>query len=251
MMLRSIPTRHRPPKRILTSEWIHDGFTRCWTTQEYVAIAVMLGWMLRNGEACETAWSDHLLMWSMVDFRIHIHTDVWESLPMSDLRTRCCDMVVIHLPSRKFQPEERDMPGRVNVTHLADPSKGTTTWCHLCMASILQGWAIQNDIDVMSPSELAARPVLAAPHSPYLITDRHVSQALRRLAVLRHEDPKTVVPHCLRKSGINQLGNSAAITYPDTYLRAVGHKSIKASEAYTQPTPAMAALVTSALQPPV
>ena len=250
MLIRSIPYRHRPQKMILTPAWLHDGFVRCWSQQEYVAIVFMRDWMLRSGEACDTDWNGHLLMWSMVTFSVNTSSDIWVPLPLSDLRTTPCDMVTVRPDSRKFQDEPRDMPGRINFTHLQDPTLGVTTWCNLCTASLLQGWAITNHIDMMSPSELANRPILAAPHSSYVITARHVAAALRRLAVLRHEDPATVVPHCLRKSGINQLGNSSAITYPDTYLRAVGHKSIAASAAYTHPTPSMAQLVTSSLHTP-
>lgn len=252
MMLKSIPHRHRPAKLLLTPGWIHEGFTHCWTTQEFVAIALMFGWMLRSGEVCDVSWTEHLITWSMVTFSLHDHSDSdtddhWHLMPMHLLRTTPCDMVDLNQASRKYQQEFRPTPGRINVCHIADPSLGATTWNHLCMATILQGWAILNDVDHMTSSELATRPLLAAPHTITLITREQVGAAMRTLARRRNENEATVVPHCLRKAGINTLANSAFVTHEDAYLRTVGHKSIAASSAYITPTPATSALVTAAM----
>jgi hypothetical protein len=250
MLLQSIPYRHRPCKTILSFPWIHDGFLRTWTPHEYVAIALMRGWMLRSGEACATAWNGHLLMWSMVRFRIHIHHDIWSDLPMSQLRTRYCDLVELHPDSRKFRTEPSTMPGRVNITHLADPATGLDTWNNLDMASILQAWAIRNDIDHRHPTDLQTRPLLADPLTNSVISAHQVSQALKRHAVLRHEDPSTVMPHGLRMSAINDLAQGSLIHDELTYLNTVSHRSTAATQDYLKSfTPQTAALVTHATHP--
>lgn len=247
LMLKSIPVRHRPVKQLLTHDWIKDGFTRCWTTTEYVAIAFLLGWLLRVGEGCNQ-FDRHTITWSMIRFSISVNGQ-WVPLPMTQLRTTPCDMVELCQSSRKYQEEPRLMPGRLNTCYLDDPSVGTTTWCHLCMPTLLQGWAISNAIDQMSDEILATRPVLAPPGSDRAITRKEVSDALRRLARLRHDNEATVVPHCLRMTGITELANSDVIENEDRYLRTVGHHYIKSSEPYIIPCPVAAAAVTAAQQP--
>jgi hypothetical protein len=246
-MLKSIPIRHRPVKQLLTREWIKDGFDRCWTITEYVAIAFLLGWMLRVGEGCNQ-FDRHIITWSMIHFSICVNGQ-WQPLPMTQLRTTPCDMVELCQTSRKYQEEPRLMPGRLNTCYLDDPSTGTTTWCHLCMPTILQGWAIDNAIDRMSDQTLATRPVLAPPGSDRAITRAEVSNALRRLAQLRHENEDTIVPHCLRMTGISELANSTVIENEDRYLRTVGHHYIQSSDPYIIPGPTAAAAVTAAQQP--
>jgi hypothetical protein len=243
MMLKSIPVRHRAIKRLLSPAWIKDGFDRCWNPLEYVAIAFLLGWILRVGEGCDMT-SAHHITWSMVHFSIQTN-DVWGPLPMTQLRTRPCDMVELKQQSRKYQEEPRLMPGRINMCHLDDPSLGATTWCHLCMPTLLQGWAIMNDVDHLSATQLASRPVLAPPGSDRAITRSEVSAALRRLARLRHEDEDTVTPHCLRKTGITLLANSSAIENMDRFLRTVGHHHIQSSEPYIVPDHSAAAAVST------
>jgi hypothetical protein len=250
MLIRSVPLRHRLPKMILTHDWIHDGFNRTWTTQEYVAIALMRGWMLRSGEACATTWNGHLLMWSMVHFRIHIGHDLWQDLPMSQLRSRHCDVVDIYPVSRKFRDEPSTMPGRINFTRLADPSTGLSSWNNLDMATILQAWAILNDLDHRPPSALESRPILADPATNSVITAQAVSSALKRHALLRHEDPALVMPHGLRMSGINDLAQGSLIQDELTYLNTVSHRSTAASQDYlTSFSPTTAAHVTQATHP--
>ena len=238
-MLKSIPYRPRTPKQLIDIDWIKDGFQRCWTTHEYVAIAFMLGWMLRTAEVCNTSWNGHLLTWSAITFKI-CRNKKWSILPMHLLPTIPCDLVELLPPTRKYQTTPRKMPGRVNTCHLKKPAQGTTTWCNLCMPTIIQGWALQNNIHNLTVEQRAHRPFLAAPGSNVAIQDDHFRGALRRLALLRHEDPKAVVPHCLRRSGINALANSEFIGQYHAYLAAVGHHSLKASEAYQEPSPFMA-----------
>jgi hypothetical protein len=244
MMLKSIPSRHREVKRLFSLNWIKDGFENCWNTVEYVAIAFLLGWVLRVGEGCDMT-SKHQITWSMIHFSIQTD-NVWGPLPMTQLRTQPCDMVELKQHSRKYQEEPRLMPGRVNMCHLADPSLGAITWCHLCMPTLLQGWAIMNDVDHLSATQLASRPVLAPPGSDHAITRLAVSDALRRLARLRNEDESTVTPHCLRKTGITLLANSSVIENPDCFLRAVGHHHLESSEPYIVPDATAAAAVSKA-----
>jgi len=246
MLLQSIPVRHRPMKRLLTTAWIRDGFQHCWSTHEYVAIAFLLGWVLRVGEGCNEL-DPHIIMWSMITFSVYWH-ETWQELPMSHLRGTPCDMMELHQQSRKYQEGPRCMPGRMNTCHLADPSLGATTWCHLCMPTVLQGWAILNNVDKMSPTERAQRPVLAPPGSIHAITRDAVSDALRRLARLRHEDETTVVPTCLRKTSITELANSEVINNSDRFLRTVGHHDLRSSEPYIVPGPLAAAAITAVQQ---
>ena len=246
MLLKSIPFHHRPHKHLIDTAWIKDGFEHCWTTPEYVAIAFLLGWILRVGEGCDE-YSNHLLTWSMVTFRIFRHNK-WQTLPMSELRTTTCNMVDLLPHSRKYQDEPRLMPGRMNTCHLADPSLGDVTWCHLCMPTLLQGWAIRNNIDKLSSTDRAARPILASPGNTKPITRNAIAAALRRHARQRNEDETTVVPTSLRKTAITRLANSDVTANQDLYLRAVGHHSIQSSEPYIEPGPKGAAAVTSAQQ---
>lgn len=250
-MIHSIPNRPRKPKQLLSIQWIQDGFNRgCWTIQEYVAIALMLGWMLRTAEVCNTQWNGHLLTWNDITFLCSSPTSEWLPLPMADLRTVPCDIVHLQPQSRKFQEQTGThiMPGRVNTCYLVNPSQGLTQWTDLCMATIIQAWAIHNNIDTMSPTERAQRPLLAAPGSNKSISAKDLRHAMKRLAALRHEDPETVMPHCLRLTGINILANSDVMTNAHSYLMAVGHKSLDASKSYNRSTPAMAAKITHTMQ---
>ena len=243
-MINSIPVRHRAVKRLLSDDWIRDGFERCWTTAEYVTIAVLLGWILRVGEGCDMD-SAHLLTWDTVTFSIFRHNS-WQTLPMSLLRTTPCDKIDLLPRSRKYQPEPRPMPGRMNTSHLDPPVTGVTHWCHLCMPTILQAWAIMNNVDHLPPTTLATRPLLALPGGAWPLSRAQVADALRRLARLRGEDETTVVPHCLRKTGISKLANSRLIENQDRYLRTVGHHHIQSSDNYVVPDATAAAAVTRA-----
>ena len=246
--LKAIPVHHREPRQLLTIAWIKDGFERSWTTPEYVAIAFLHGWLLRVGEGCKYL-EKHIITWSMITFSIYINGELHE-LPMSRLRTTPCDQMDLHQASRKYQEGPRLMPGRVNTCHLADPATGAHVWCHLCMPTIMQAWAIINDIDLMSVEDRQSRPVLAQPGTDWVISATDVSKALKRHALRRGESEASVSPHCLRTMGLTQLANSEVAQNPPMFLRAVGHKSMEASEPYVRPSPYMATAVTSALCPP-
>jgi hypothetical protein len=245
-LLHSIPERHRPLSRIVTTDWIKDGVEHCWTTEEFVAIAFILGWILRVGEATETADTQHLATWGMLSFQIY-REGQWRPLPMADLQSTPCDMLELHLLSRKYQHGPRLMPGRINTCHLRDPSQGTTQWCHLCLPTILQAWAITNRIDRLSQTARDRRPILARPSSDRAISAQAIARALRRLARQRHENEESVIPHCLRKTGITAMANNDTVTRnQDRLLRTVGHKSLQSLEPYVVPDASAAAVITAA-----
>ena len=245
LALRAVPDKHRLPRMLLSPAWIQDGFRHCWTTWEYVAIALMYGWLLRVGEACPQLYQHHTMTWEMVTF----YDDNDQPLPMRALRTQPCDLVGLQLASRKHQEHARLMPGRTSNHIIQDPRHGATSWCNLCMATILQGWAILNNIDRMTPVQLAQRPVLAKPGSDSTPARLDISNALKRNARRRGEDPARVAPHCLRQSPISWLANSPLIYNQPAFLRATGHKSMDSSTPYIVPGRYMAAAVTEALQP--
>ena len=246
MALKAIPERKRPVRMILSAAWIEDGFRNCWTTTEYVSIAFLYGWVLRGGEGCDFL-QGHIITWSMIAFYVWKNEQLHE-MPMTDLRTTPCDQMDLHQDSRKYQHGPRLMPGRVNTCHLADPARGALDWCHLCMPTIMQGWAILNNIDHMSQAERERRPVLAQPGREDVLSVEAVSQALKANARRRGEPETSVSSHCLRATGITMLANSAVADNPTMFLRAVGHKSMQSSEPYVRPSPFMAQAVTEALQ---
>ena len=249
LTLNAIPRHERPPRMFLSHKWIKDGFDHCWSTTEYVAIAFLYGWILRVGEGCKPLES-HIITWSMVTFYVSDLDGERSVLPMADLRTRPCDMVEVHLHSRKCQEEARRLPGRINTCHLADPSKGTTTWCGLCMPTLLQGWAIDNNIDRLSSATVDKRPVLAIPGTNQVVSPSMISKALRRNAHRRGEDEKSVVPHCLRHTPITQLANSSVADNPPLLLLATGHKSVESTDPYINPGHYMAERISAELQDP-
>ena len=246
-MLQSIPPRHRAPARILEPEWIEDGFTRCWNRTEYVTIAVLLGWVLRVGEGCTTASLQHLIKWDMIVFAVYRHGQ-WHELPMDQLRITPCDKLDLKQTSRKYQDGPRPMPGRMNTCHWKDPGRGAIDWCHLCMPTLLQGWAILNDIDHLSAADRANRPVLAPPGSDEPLSRKDIAEALRKLARLRNEPEADVVPHGLRHTAISALANSSLIENADRYLRTVGHHYMQSSDPYVIPDDTAAAAVTAVQQ---
>jgi hypothetical protein len=246
MMIKSIPEKHRPPKKVLSMEWIEDGFHNCWTQEEYVAITVLLGWVLRGGEGCDPNMI-HTITWSMVQFSVMDADDSCRPLQMTDLRSTPCDMVELLPTSRKYQDEPRPMPGRINMTHLKEPVTGLDQWCELCMPTILQAWAIKNEVDRLTPTERKSRPVFAPPGSTTPMSRTRLSNALRRNAQRRHEDVNTIMPHCLRKTGITWLANSEVANHPNILLRAIGHKQLTSAEPYVTPDVHMARLTTEAM----
>jgi hypothetical protein len=249
MTLKAIPIHDRPIRKFLSHEWIEDGFRNCWNTAEYVAIAFLYGWILRVGEGCKPL-EQHIITWSMVTFYLCDLYGDRTVMPMTALRTSPCDMVELNLHSRKYQEVARRIPGRVNTCHLPDPAKGTTTWCGLCMATLLQGWAIDNNIDMMLPTTLAQRPVLAMPNSDTVVSADTVSRALRRNARRRGENEQEVVPHCLRHTPITQLANSSVANNPSLLLLATGHKSMESTDPYVDPGRYMAKEISAQLQDP-
>jgi hypothetical protein len=248
LMLLSIPSSPPRIKFLPTPEWVRDGFMRgCWSPQAYVTIAFLMGWILRVGEGCDTE-SIHLLTWSAVTFKIQNADSTWHVLPWSALRTTACDLVELLPASRKYQDSPRPMPGRVNTCHLSDPSHGTQVWTDMCMATLLQGWALDNHLDTMPASTRDIRPILAAPDTNIVLTRDQVSDALRTLARLRGEDPINIFPHCLRTTGISTMANSGAARDTDLYLRTVGHHSGRSSDPYVYPDEHSANAVTDILQ---
>ena len=244
--IQAIPEAIHKPQIFLTSKWIKHGFEHCWSETEYVAIAFLYGWILRAGEGCKPL-EDHILTWSMVKFYVVDEEGSEMTLPFSKLTEHICDMVRIFPESRKYQSHSRPLPGRVNKTHLKNPAAGTTTWCNLCMPTLLQGWAIRNKIHTMSRLELLHRPILTDPITQKVVTASQVSTALRRNARALHEDESAVIPRCLRRTPITQLANSNLVQSPSLLLLATGHKDLRSTAPYIDPGYYMAEKVTNAL----
>ena len=205
--LASIPKKSPKTHGIVTKEWIKFGFFNTWTVTEYVAIAFIFSWMLRIGEAA-LPQEEHIITWSMVVFYFISSSNEMVPMTMQQVMTIPCHMVTLHLHSRKKQPQARHLPGRVNFARLTDPSQGCSTWCDICIATILQGWAVQNRIDQFSDSELQFRPLLFSPDMNKCITPDEISDALHRNAVKQGQDPTLFTPTDLRPTSITKLAHS-------------------------------------------
>ena len=140
--LKGIPPKHRQETMKVDADWFKDGFLHSWSTLEYVAVTFIYSWMLRICEATLKAETAHTVMWSMVKFKIKIPNGGMQEMQGRELRTTPCDMVELDMDTRKHQEQAREMPGRMNMRHIPDPSQGATTWQGMCQATMLQGWAL-------------------------------------------------------------------------------------------------------------
>ena len=248
--LKSIPRTSRRERMEITIDWIHDAFRhKVWDTPEFVAIALMYGWMLRVSEVTATD-SGHGVKWSMVTFFHLSESGALTPMPMTDLRSTPCGYVQLQLESRKYQSDEvRRMPGRMNTAHFVDPSQGLSIWSGLCVATILQAWAIANAIDVMTPHDRNARFVLTRPGTiDNVVTYLDIVNALHKQARRRPDVPGWIATHNLRASSITRMANSSVGQCPETMLLATGHKNLTSMEPYVKPGQAMAEQLSSVLQ---
>jgi hypothetical protein len=138
--------------------------------------------------------------------------------PMQLLCCKPADMVSLELESRKYQPHQRQMPGRINTIFLEQPAQGLDMWVNMCMVTILQAWAIRNNVQHMSPAQRRNRAVLTPPGGTHPLTAHQVSVAMKRNANRRLEDPSTVMPSCLRTTAITALANSDVASAPHILL---------------------------------
>lgn len=243
-----IPLSTRPPRMILTTEWLRSGFEDCWTNEEWMAICFMYGWMLRIGEGCKPE-TEHILRWRHVSF-YHMEGTEYRRLPMTAIGQVRSDAVDLQFDSRKHQERSRLVPGRTNTGHITALDRGTLEWSGLCMVTLLQGWAIQNHLPSLPLEYWQDRPVLAVPGLNRVVTPLEVSNALKRHARQRGENPDRVVPHCLRHSGITKLANSAVGSATATMLAASGHMHAATLQTYIQPGDHMREAVSLVLQHP-
>lgn len=242
--LASIPQKSIKPHGIITKAWIKSGFLHTWTILEYVSIAFIFSWIFRIGEAA-LPQQEHNITWSMVTFSLLSTSDDMIPMTPEQLLSQPCHMVSLELHSRKKQPLARPLPGRINFARFANPSQGCTRWSDLCIATILQGWAIWNHIHELPMHELATRPLLLSPDTNRCITPSEVTAALRRHAKYLGQDPKLFTPTDLRRTQITKLAHSNIPI--QLYLQTVGHKSLEASQPYLTPDVESAKQVTAQL----
>mmetsp|Transcript_24223 Transcript_24223/g.45056 ORF Transcript_24223/g.45056 Transcript_24223/m.45056 type:complete len:230 (-) Transcript_24223:184-873(-) len=219
-----------------------------WSTMEYVAVTFIYSWMLRIGEATLKAETAHTVMWSMVRFKIKIPRGGMREMQGRELRTTPCDMVELHMDTRKHQELAREMPGRTNMRRIEDPSQGATTWQGMCQATMLQGWALLCDLDKKSPEWKAARPVLAHPGEALKpMTPYDVNNALQRQVRRDPERSGRMSAHVLRHNGITAVANSKTPVPEAALLALTGHTDLKTTKGYIHPGPEMARQSTLAL----
>ena len=241
----SIPKNSPKPHGIITKKWIKYGFShKIWSITEYVAISFISNWMLRVGEAA-LPQEKHIITWSMIKFYFISSSNEMIPMPLDQLNKTPCHMVTLTLHSRKKQPVARHLPGRVNFANFSDPSKGCTEWCDLCIATILQGWAIYNNIWQLTQEELDHRPLLYSPDLRRCITPEEITAALRRNAAAQDQDPSIFTATDLRRGSITKLAQSDIPI--ELYLQAVGHKQPESSRPYLVPDVKSAQLVTENL----
>ena len=116
------------------------------------------------------------------------------------------------------------------------------------MITLLQGWAIQNNLPSMPVEQWKNRPVLTVPNSNQVISSVVVSNALIRHARSRGEDPNCVVHHCLRHSSITALANSSVGANTQAMLAASGHRNESSLKTSVRPGQHMRNTVSQALQ---
>ena len=230
------------------ADWFKDGFLHSWSTLEYVAVTFIYSWMLRICEATLKAETAHTVMWSMVKFKIKIPNGGMQEMQGRELRTTPCDMVELDMDTRKHQEQAREMPGRMNMRHIPDPSQGATTWQGMCQATMLQGWALLCDLDKKSPEWKATRPVLAHPGDMLRpLTPYDVSNALKRQVRRDPERSGRMSAHVLRHNGITAVANSKAPVSKAALLALTGHSDLKTTQRYIHPGTEMAQQSTDAL----
>lgn len=232
------------------AEWIQEG-RLAWGVPEYVAIASMYWWALRQGEFLADyggARTSHLLMWSNVHFlRIVDESDETRRLDWGRVRHECADAMVIRFDSRKFQRrgQTREVPPRRRIYYPEDgnPVVGLKEDVGLCVVTLLQAWFIASGV---RDDEISTRPIMQMDNGSLLDSNR-VIKCLRMISERHGEANENVVIHSLKHGALTRL---AAVGGSQVDIALVGgHKSIEGSRAYIHPTMEQGARVSAQLGP--
>ena len=228
--------------------WIKQGYFR-WSRHEYVAIAVLHGWIARRSEFIASSTPEHQVKWSMVSFLdIDGTTGALTTMPSVDIARRPCGMVKISPDSRKHQSKGtvRDIPGRVNITNLSCPSEGLDHWVDGCMATTMQTWYIITKADQLTEAEAQSTPMLADEFGVVPSGER-LTKLLKQVGQDNGANPKNVTLHGMRHGQISDLVNGQMANNALGAAAAAGHKDPKTLQIYTAQGLGAAQLVTAAL----
>jgi hypothetical protein len=171
----------------------------------------------------------------MVEFcYVHAATGMLTVMPRVDVRNVACDLIRIKPNSRKHQPagKVRELPGRVNFTHLADPATGMRDWTG-DMATVVQAHYISSQAFKYSEDQLKSRPMLTMLNGKVLSAEKLTKQ-LKEMAVTYGVDPDTVSLHGLRTGRCTEIANGTLLTNPMAVIAVTGHKSLENMEPYVR-----------------
>ena len=201
-------------------------------------------------EFLQSKTPEHLLTWGMVEFSfVDKFTGKSRLMPRDQVHTTACDMVQLKPVSHKSQDtfKVREIPGRVNFTHLVDVSQGLDSWHGGDLATILQAHYVISRAFKLSEAELQLTPILT-----FLDGVRYPAKKLqvylKNKAVEHGVDPSTVTLHGLRNSQVSRMVNGELQNNPVALLSVSGHASLQSQLPYQQLGVGMAEVVTKAFK---
>ena len=153
--LHDLPSKPRLGRMAIPRSWIREGFDE-WPRDIFVCIFLIHGWLGRKCEFLESQTPAHQLTWGMVEFLfVDKVTGAASVMPRVQVHTTACDMVRLKPESRKAQEKfnVRQIPGRLNFTHLSDVSTGLDNWHDGDMATAIQAHYVQSRVFCLSESE--------------------------------------------------------------------------------------------------
>ena len=155
-------------------------------------------------------------------------------MPRVEVRHKACDLVRIKPNSRKHQAagKVREQPGRVNFTHLADPSTGLTAWTG-DMATVVQAHYISSQAFRYSDDQLKALPMLTMLSGKVLSAEK-LNKTLKAMATMYGMDPDSVCLHGLRTGRCTEIANGTVLNNPMAVIAMTGHKSLESMEPYVR-----------------
>jgi hypothetical protein len=230
-------------------EWIEEGWYE-WSRHQYVSISVIFGFVARKCEFLLSPTPEHQAKWGMVVFqKVDLIAGTCERMTRHEIMKTPCGMVSINLDSRKHQKKGRvrPQPGRLNTSHLEDPSTGLDEYRGGDVATELQAWFILSGACYRSEEELENLAVLADFYGE-LCSAESLIKLLRKKAVTKNVNPLTVKLHGLRIGPITRMVNSTTQLSESTQTAISGHKSIQSMTPYIRAGVGMAASATAVLR---
>ena len=170
-------------------------------------------------------------------------------MPRALVHTTACHFVKINPVSRKAQEKfnVREIPGRVNYTHLVDVSTGLDSWYGGDLVTILQAHYVKSRAFRLSESELMVTPILTFLDG-VTYSAAQLQVFLKQKAIQHNVDPATVTLHGLRNSQVTRAVNGDLQDNPVALLALAGHASLQSQRPYQQLGVGMAEAVTKALK---